>query len=219
MCPRPSQTRSEERNHVYPEQRYELFRAEAEIPIPREDCKPARPDDCGDGKQSKWNDDATRVATTGRTATRTSIPSTAKDDYSKHAKNDDDHKDRDHWKNGDKDDYSKHGKDEHRSTPGTTTITRIATTGRTATRTIIRSTARTTTRSTPRTMTAPMTAARTAIGSMAGRTSTRETARATTRSTMVVGRTPRTTIAAAQPREGLLRPQAVRRLRQGRHPS
>ena len=36
-----------------------------------------------------------------------------KDEHSKHARHDDDHKDRDHWKNSDKGDDSKHGKDEH----------------------------------------------------------------------------------------------------------
>ena len=27
------------------------------IGVPREECKPTKPDDCGDGKHSKWNDD------------------------------------------------------------------------------------------------------------------------------------------------------------------
>ena len=141
----------------------------------------------------------TRVVTTGRTATRTIHSKHGKDDYSKHAKNDDDHKDRDHWKNGDKDDHSKHGKDD-RSTARMTTITRVATTGRTATRTVIPSTAERTT-------------ARTSYSKHAknddcsddgrkdgdwkhgGKDDYSRMARATTRSTMVVGRTPRTTIA------------------------
>jgi hypothetical protein len=82
--------------------------------VPREDCKPA--DDCGDDKQSKWNDDHKG---------RDDDHKGGRDDYSKHAKNDDDHKGRDddhkgrnehskHAKNDDdcskdgKDDYSKH---------------------------------------------------------------------------------------------------------------
>ena len=48
------------------------------IGVPREECKPTKPDDCGNGKHSKWNDDHK-----------------GRDDYSKHdggwkdAKNDD----------------------------------------------------------------------------------------------------------------------------------
>jgi hypothetical protein len=60
--------------------------------VPREDCKPA--DDCGDDKQSKWNDDHK-----------------GRDDYSKHAKNDDDHKGRDDDHKGDGD-HSKHAKND-----------------------------------------------------------------------------------------------------------
>jgi hypothetical protein len=74
------------------------------IPIPHEDCKPARPDDCGDGKESRWNDDHK-----GRDHWKNGD----KDGHSKHGKNDDDHKGRDHWKDGDKDGDSKHGGKDH----------------------------------------------------------------------------------------------------------
>ena len=84
------------------------------IPIPHEDCKP-RPDDCGDGKQSKWNDDhkGRDHWKNGDKGDKDDYSKHGKDDHSKHAKNDDDHKGRDHWKNGDKDDNSKHGKDDY----------------------------------------------------------------------------------------------------------
>ena len=92
MCPRPSQTRSEERNHVYPERRYKHSRADKDpgIGVPREGCKPTKPDDCGDGKQAKWNDDHK-----------------GRDDYSKSGDKDD------YSKLSGKDDYSKHGKDDY----------------------------------------------------------------------------------------------------------
>jgi len=60
------------------------------IGSPREECKPTRPDDCGDGKHSNWNDDDK-----GRV------------DYSKDGDNDD------YSKLSGKDDYSKHGKDDY----------------------------------------------------------------------------------------------------------
>jgi hypothetical protein len=62
-------------------------------PKPEPDCKPTRPDDCGDGKQSKGNDEQK-----GRD-----------DDYAKHAKYDDEHKgrDNDHKDNKDHEDHSK----------------------------------------------------------------------------------------------------------------
>ena len=86
------------------------------IPIRHEDCKPARPDDCGDGKESKWNDDKWNDGHKGRDHWKNDDKDEyskhgGKNDYSKHAKSDDDNKDRDHWKNGDKDEYSKHDKD------------------------------------------------------------------------------------------------------------
>ena len=60
------------------------------IGVPREECKPTRPDDCGNGKQSKWNDDHK-----------------GRDDYSKDGDKDD------YSKLSGKDDYSKHGKDDY----------------------------------------------------------------------------------------------------------
>jgi hypothetical protein len=60
------------------------------IAVPREECKPTKPDDCGDGKHSKWNDDHK-----------------GRDDYSKDG-------DKDVYsKLGGKDDYSKHDKDDY----------------------------------------------------------------------------------------------------------
>jgi hypothetical protein len=59
------------------------------IGVPREECKP-KPDDCGDGKHSKWNDDHK-----------------GRDDYSKNGDKDD------YSKLSGKDDYSKHGKDDY----------------------------------------------------------------------------------------------------------
>ena len=58
--------------------------------VPREDYKPTRPDDCGDGKQSNWNDDHR-----------------GRDDYSKSGDKDD------YSKLSGKDDYSKHGKGDY----------------------------------------------------------------------------------------------------------
>src|ERR1700726_608560 len=60
------------------------------ISVPREECKPTKPDDCGDGKQAKWNDDRK-----------------GRDDYSKSGDKDD------YSKLSGKDDYSKHGKDDY----------------------------------------------------------------------------------------------------------
>jgi hypothetical protein len=60
------------------------------IGVPREECKPTKPDDCGDGKHSKWNDDHK-----------------GRDDYSK------DGDKNDYSKLSGKDDYSKHGKDDY----------------------------------------------------------------------------------------------------------
>ena len=61
------------------------------IGVPRgEECKPTKPDDCGDGKQSKWNDDQK-----------------GRDDYSKNGDKDD------YSKLSGKDDSSKHGKDDY----------------------------------------------------------------------------------------------------------
>jgi hypothetical protein len=60
------------------------------ISVPREGCKPTKPDDCGDGKQSKWNDDHK-----------------GRDDYSKSSDKDD------YSKLSGKDDYSKHGKGDY----------------------------------------------------------------------------------------------------------
>jgi hypothetical protein len=60
------------------------------ISVPREGCKPTKPDDCGDGKQAKWNDDHK-----------------GRDDYSKSGDKDD------YSKLSGKDDYSKHGKDDY----------------------------------------------------------------------------------------------------------
>jgi hypothetical protein len=60
------------------------------IGVPREECKPTKPDDCGDGKHSKWNDDHK-----------------GRDDYSK------DGDKGDYSKLSGKDDYSKHGKDDY----------------------------------------------------------------------------------------------------------
>jgi hypothetical protein len=60
------------------------------IGVPREECKPTKPDDCGDGKQSKWNDDHK-----------------GRDDYSQNGDKDD------YSKLSGKDDYSKHGKDDY----------------------------------------------------------------------------------------------------------
>ena len=60
------------------------------IGVPREECKPTKPDDCGNGKQSKWNDDHK-----------------GRDDYSKDGDKDD------YSKLSGKDDYSKHGKDDY----------------------------------------------------------------------------------------------------------
>ena len=56
------------------------------IGVPREECKPTKPDDCGNGKHSKWNDDHKG---------RDDYSKDGKGDYSKHdggwkdAKNDD----------------------------------------------------------------------------------------------------------------------------------
>jgi hypothetical protein len=60
------------------------------IGVPREECKPTKPDDCGNGKHSKWNDDHK-----------------GRDDYSKDGDKDD------YSKLSGKDDYSKHGKDDY----------------------------------------------------------------------------------------------------------
>jgi hypothetical protein len=60
------------------------------IGVPREECKPTKPDDCGDGKHSKWNDDHK-----------------GRDDYAKDGDKDD------YSKLSGKDDYSKHGKDDY----------------------------------------------------------------------------------------------------------
>jgi hypothetical protein len=60
------------------------------IGVPRGECKPTNPDDCGDGKQSKWRDDHN-----------------GRDDYSKNGDKDD------YPKLSGKDDYSKHGKDDY----------------------------------------------------------------------------------------------------------
>ena len=60
------------------------------IGVPREEGKPTKPDDCGDGKHSKWNDDHK-----------------GRDDYSKDGDKDD------YSKLSGKDDYSKHGKDDY----------------------------------------------------------------------------------------------------------
>lgn len=78
-------------------------------PIPREECKPAKPD-CGDDKESRWNDDY-KGREHWKNGDKDEYSKHGKDD-SKHAKNDGDHKGRDHWKDGDKDD-SKHGKDDY----------------------------------------------------------------------------------------------------------
>jgi hypothetical protein len=67
--------------------------------VPGEDCKP---DDCGDSKQSKRNDDHK-----GRD-----------DDHSKHAKHDDDHKERDDDHKGRADDHSKQAKCDDRCDDG-----------------------------------------------------------------------------------------------------
>src|ERR1700726_2324417 len=66
--------------------------------VPREECKPTKPDDCGDGKHSKWNDDhkgRDDYAKNGEKDDYSKL--SGKDDYSKHGK----------------DDYSKHGKDDY----------------------------------------------------------------------------------------------------------
>jgi hypothetical protein len=60
------------------------------IGVPREECKPTKPDDCGNDKHSKWNDDHK-----------------GRDDYSKDGDKDD------YSKLSGKDDYSKHGKDDY----------------------------------------------------------------------------------------------------------
>ena len=60
------------------------------IGVPREECKPTKPDDCGNGNHSKWNDDHK-----------------GRDDYSKDGDKDD------YSKLSGKDDYSKHGKDDY----------------------------------------------------------------------------------------------------------
>ena len=60
------------------------------IGVPREECKPTKPDDCGNGKHSTWNDDHK-----------------GRDDYSKDGDKDD------YSKLSGKDDYSKHGKDDY----------------------------------------------------------------------------------------------------------
>ena len=60
------------------------------IGVPREECKPTKPDDCGNGKHSKWNDDHK-----------------GRDDYSKDGDKDD------YSKLSGKDDYSKHGNDDY----------------------------------------------------------------------------------------------------------
>ena len=89
-----------------------FFEPKPMIPIPRDDCKPAKPDDCGDGKQSRWDDDH-KGRDHWKGGDKGDDSKHGKDEHSKHARHDDDHKDRDHWKNGDKGDDSKHGKDEH----------------------------------------------------------------------------------------------------------
>jgi hypothetical protein len=58
--------------------------------VPREECKPTKPDDCGDGKHSKWNDDHK-----------------GRDDYAKNGDKDD------YSKLSGKEDYSKHGKGDY----------------------------------------------------------------------------------------------------------
>src|SRR3979490_2457331 len=60
------------------------------IGVPREEFKPTKPDDGGNGKHSKWNDDHKGC-----------------DDYSKDGDKDD------YSKLSGKDDYSKHGKDDY----------------------------------------------------------------------------------------------------------
>jgi hypothetical protein len=60
------------------------------IGVPREEFKPTKPDDGGNGKHSKWNDDHK-----------------GHDDYSKDGDKDD------YSKLSGKDDYSKHGKDDY----------------------------------------------------------------------------------------------------------
>jgi hypothetical protein len=60
------------------------------IGVPREECKPTKPDDCGNGMHAKWNDDHK-----------------GRDDYSKDGDKDD------YSKLSGKDDYSKYGKDDY----------------------------------------------------------------------------------------------------------
>ena len=60
------------------------------ISAPQEECRTTKPDDCGDARQSKWNDEHKD-----------------RDDYSKNGDKSD------YSKLGGKDDYSKHGEDDY----------------------------------------------------------------------------------------------------------
>jgi hypothetical protein len=72
------------------------------IGVPREECKPTKPDDCGDGKHSKWNDDHKGRDDYSKDGDKDDYSKlSGKDDYSKHAGKDD------YSKDG-KGDYSKH---------------------------------------------------------------------------------------------------------------
>jgi hypothetical protein len=59
------------------------------IGVPREECKPTKPDDCGDGKHSKWNDDHNGRDDYSKGGDKDDYSKHGKDDYLKHAKNDD----------------------------------------------------------------------------------------------------------------------------------
>ena len=59
------------------------------IGVPREECKPTKPDDRGDGKHSKWNDDHNGRDDHSKGGDKDDYSKHGKDDYLKHAKNDD----------------------------------------------------------------------------------------------------------------------------------
>jgi hypothetical protein len=102
------------------------------IGVPREECEPTKPDDCGNGKHSKWNDDHQRrddYSKDGdkdkddysKLSGKDDYSKRGEDDYSKHAKNDDgsdDGRNGDYSKHAGKDDYSKDGKGDYSKLDG-----------------------------------------------------------------------------------------------------
>jgi hypothetical protein len=77
------------------------------IGVPREECKPTKPDDRGDGKHSKWNDDHNGRDDHSKGGDKDDYSKHGKDDYLKHAKNDDGQPQKDYCDPTPSDDFGK----------------------------------------------------------------------------------------------------------------